>query len=182
METIRITREDHSRSAEVFLVAGTESTYRIRVKRSPEIPDWVGGKILWGYDKHSQDEALAIARGWVDNAVLPPIHSLDFKLFPPSPPVDNYFTEVMAILRAEILSEGRTDPSDRLLTYYTLLVFTRGEDTTEADVHNAWTAFSVTAGRADSVPAAQLSESDLASDTPYVRAIHVTSRRIRGRT
>ncbi len=71
----RLTSPDNSRSALVYLCAGTTSTYRIRVERYPEIPGWVGGRVLRYYDQSTPEAALAIARTWTGKGELPPEHA-----------------------------------------------------------------------------------------------------------
>ncbi len=95
----------------------------------------------------------------------------------------NYVQYAERALRYEVEISGHTidDVQARL---YTLLVLTRGEQTTLADVHDAWAV-----GRnldrpehADLVPFGELLPGVAAYDIPFRDAIHAATRRIAIRT
>jgi hypothetical protein len=63
------------RRAEVYLVAGTDSTWRIRAELYPGHSEpasgWFGGRVLWGHDQPTEAAAREIARRWTQEGVLP---------------------------------------------------------------------------------------------------------------
>ena len=69
----RMINKQHTRGAEVYLCAGTSSTWRIRAEMYPDDkePGWFGGKVLWGHDQDTLEKAEAIARRWTEDGVLP---------------------------------------------------------------------------------------------------------------
>lgn len=75
MTTKNLTSRDRTRSAYVYLVAGTESTYRTRAEKYPENgepgSDWFGGRVLWGADQTSMEAAVEVAERWVNDGELP---------------------------------------------------------------------------------------------------------------
>ena len=60
------------RQAVVYLVVNSAPpAWRTRVEQYPEPPGWYGGKVLWGHDKATEDEALALAETWTERGELP---------------------------------------------------------------------------------------------------------------
>lgn len=84
----------------------------------------------------------------------------------------NYFTHAAQVLRNVCNSLGLSVPPD-LLGYYTLLLFTKGGDTTAKDVHNAWAAWRAVTrpDHPDLVPFADLPLNVQALDEPFAEAI-----------
>jgi len=69
-----IYNDEMTRSALVYHVVKTDPpVYRTRVHKHPDDgePGWLGGKVLWGHDKADREEAMAIARAWVEKGELP---------------------------------------------------------------------------------------------------------------
>ena len=73
----KLTNRDHTRGALVYLFAGAHlaGRYMVRAEKYPEHwgggTGWYGGRVLWGHDQATKEEALDIARRWVDDGVLP---------------------------------------------------------------------------------------------------------------
>jgi hypothetical protein len=75
-ESANLTNEDASRQALVYLTHNTNPrVWRTRVERFPEHTQggsgWFGGRVLWGHDKPTQQEAVAVALDWVLWGQLP---------------------------------------------------------------------------------------------------------------
>ena len=79
MSEVRLASVDGCRQALVYLCAGTESTYRIRLEKYPEYSSegsngWYGGRVLWGHDKDNKEDAVTLASKWVLNGIYPEGH------------------------------------------------------------------------------------------------------------
>lgn len=68
---------DGARGALIYPVAGSAGKlWRIRAEKYPDHGTegshrWFGGRVLWGHDKGTREAAMAVARAWVQDAVLP---------------------------------------------------------------------------------------------------------------
>ncbi|MEV1331148.1 hypothetical protein AB0J20_16400 [Micromonospora costi] len=81
----RLRSADGTRGAEVYLCAGTLSTYRIRVEKYPEHWDhmgdasWWGGRVLWGHDQPTMTAAVEVANRWVIDGALPAVEPATYR-------------------------------------------------------------------------------------------------------
>lgn len=64
---------DHYRAADIFPVVGQPGIWRINIRIYPEISGWLGGRILWGYDRKTRRGAVALAMKWVETGTHPPV-------------------------------------------------------------------------------------------------------------
>ncbi|MCC6497086.1 MAG: hypothetical protein IT193_12615 [Propionibacteriaceae bacterium] len=91
----------------------------------------------------------------------------------------NYIDEIARLVRAEIAPEARpAERADDLYRLYALLVLVKGEATTPADVHNAWSVWMLPQDPTHSSlrPFGQLDENTKQEDLPFVDAIHEVAR------
>jgi len=85
-------------------------------------------------------------------------------------------TEIRELTPPSALPDG---PTDRLFLLYAVIALAKGEQTTRADVHNAWAAWMTSLEPShDSIrPFETLSENVRSEDDPFVDAIRAVSRR-----
>lgn len=69
----RVTCAGSSRSAVVYPVAGSSPVmWRVRAEKHPDDePGWSGGKVLWGHDQPTREEAAVIGAAWAERGELP---------------------------------------------------------------------------------------------------------------
>lgn len=69
----RLLSDDGTRGAHVYPAAGSDpKVWRTRAEKYPDDePGWFGGKVLWGHDKPTREEAVEVARDWTERGVLP---------------------------------------------------------------------------------------------------------------
>lgn len=69
----RLLSDDGTRGAYVYPAAGSDpKAWRVRAEKYPDDePGWFGGKVLWGHDKPTREEAVEVARDWTERGVLP---------------------------------------------------------------------------------------------------------------
>lgn len=96
----------------------------------------------------------------------------------------NYIDEIARRVRAEIAPEARpAERADDLYRLHALLVLVRGEATTPADVHNAWSVWMLPQDPTHTSlrPFGQLDEETRQEDLPFVEAIHRVARPLSSR-
>ena len=92
-----------------------------------------------------------------------------------------YLDEIADAIRAEVPTDLLPDEADleQLFRLYAVLARAKGEETTIADVHDAWAAW--TLGRGDDhesvKPYDQLDSATKQEDEPFLRAIRAVGRR-----
>lgn len=93
----------------------------------------------------------------------------------------SYLDEIAEKVRAEVPSDLLPDEDDldQLFRLYAVLVRAKGQATTSADVHDAWTAWML--GRGDEhesvKPYEQLDGATKQEDEPFLRAIRTVAAR-----
>lgn len=94
---------------------------------------------------------------------------------------DNYIREIGLRIRSKFDQSSLPDRGlDSLFDSYAVLALAKGEDVTDEDVHNAWSAWA-TEYDPDSdslVPFEELSDEMKHEDTRFTNAIHEVSRTI----
>lgn len=91
----------------------------------------------------------------------------------------NYLDQIAEAIRIKISSDEIPDENTKaLFRIYAVLLLAKGEEVTNADVHNAWVAWmcAINPGHESIVPHCHLTEDVAQSDQPYVDAIIATSR------
>jgi hypothetical protein len=91
----------------------------------------------------------------------------------------NYLDELASRIRAEVPpGDLPHDDTKALFRLYAVLLLAKGEDVTQADVHNAWSAWMADRdGDHESlVPYQELAPGTTADDEPFVAAIRSVAR------
>ena len=87
----------------------------------------------------------------------------------------NYLDNLASEIRAAVPPKDLPDKDTRdLFRLYALLLLAKGETVDAADVHNAWCAWTANQDpdHESLIPFADLSDSMISQDAPYVEAIH----------
>jgi hypothetical protein len=91
----------------------------------------------------------------------------------------SYLTEAARLIRENLPSDARPpEDSDDLFLLYALLLRSKGDEVTAADVHDAWAAWMELQdpSHAAIVPFCELPAATQDMDLPYVRAIHAAAK------
>ncbi|MEV4454554.1 hypothetical protein [Microbispora sp. NPDC049633] len=91
----------------------------------------------------------------------------------------SYLSDDAALIRRYLDRTAQPPPeSDGLFLLYAVLMRAKGEQVTASDVHDAWTAWTLTRdpGHPALLPFVELSPEIRALDLPYMRAIHSAAR------
>jgi hypothetical protein len=91
----------------------------------------------------------------------------------------SYLIEVAQLIRANLPSDARPpEDSDSLFLLYAVLLRSKGDQVTAADVHDAWAAWMELRNpdHASIVPFAELPVATQDMDLPYLRAIHAAAK------
>jgi hypothetical protein len=94
----------------------------------------------------------------------------------------SYISEALATLRDELGDQLSNEPgSENLLRLYALLAMVKGTETTQEDVHHAWSLWMETTnpGHPSIVPFNDLSADTRREDEPFLQAIHRAASRLR---
>lgn len=90
-----------------------------------------------------------------------------------------YLRDDVRLIRSHLPSHARPpENADDLFLMYAVLMRAKGEQVTEADVHNAWAAWMEPRDPRHPalVPFESLDEDTQSQDLPYVQAIHSAAR------
>ena len=90
----------------------------------------------------------------------------------------SYVSDAAALIRENLPADARPpEGSDSLFLLYALLLRSKGEQVTAADVHDAWATWMELQNplHAAIVPFDELSAATQDMDLPYVRAIHAAA-------
>jgi hypothetical protein len=92
----------------------------------------------------------------------------------------SYLRELSEAIRAEVPARLIPEDADDLFLIYAVLARVKGEQVTEEDVHDAWTAWMETRGQRHQsmVPFDQLPQEVRVEDRPFVAAIHAVTGRM----
>lgn len=93
-----------------------------------------------------------------------------------------YLDRLAALIRSCLPAEAEPPKdSDELFRIYAVLLKAKGEQVTDEDVHDAWSAWmqSVDSGHRSLVPFRDLDAPTRAFDTPYAQAIRAAARQVR---
>lgn len=96
----------------------------------------------------------------------------------------SYLDPLADLIRAALPSDAEPPAdSDDLFRLYAVLLLAKGEEVTDEDVHNAWSAWMQAHDDTHEalVPFADLDSETRAFDSPYATAIRSAARRSQGR-
>lgn len=66
-----LNKTSSGRNYYVYKVVNSKNLWRVRLEKYPSDGEWQGGKILWGYDQKSKEEAVKIGERWVETGIFP---------------------------------------------------------------------------------------------------------------